>query len=173
MLNTEVLHTSIWDGLTYDDGIIPNAIMPGGQTISVPTSVDPSGSYTIAEGGELYADLVNRGIVDPQHASSWNYWNNSWGRAAVWTNNDWFHELNYIALREVSLSYRMPNNIAKKIGASSINLTVAGRNLGYLLNSLPNNFNPESMRGTQAGQFMIRSVSPYTASYTFTINASF
>ena len=168
-----ITYTSIWDGLTYDDGIIPNAIMPGGQTINVPKSVDPSGSYTIAEGGELYADLVNRGIVDPQHASSWNYWNNSWGRAAVWKNNDWFHELNYIALREVSLSYRMPNNIAKKIGASSINLTVAGRNLGYLLNSLPNNFNPESMRGTQAGQFMIRSVSPYTASYTFTINASF
>ena len=168
-----ITYTSIWDGLTYDDGIIPNAIMPGGQTISVPKSVDPSGSYTIAKGGELYADLVNRGIVDPQHASSWNYWNNSWGRAAVWKNNDWFHELNYIALREVSLSYRMPNNIAKKIGASSINLTVAGRNLGYLLNSLPNNFNPESMRGTQAGQFMIRSVSPYTASYTFTINASF
>ena len=168
-----ITYTSIWDGLTYDDGIIPNAIMPGGQTISVPTSVDPSGSYTIAEGGELYADLVARKIVDPQHASSWNYWNNSWGRAAVWKNNDWFHELNYIALREVSLSYRMPNNIAKKIGASSINLTVAGRNLGYLLNSLPNNFNPESMRGTQAGQFMIRSVSPYTASYTFTINASF
>ena len=168
-----ITYTSIWDGLTYDDGIIPNAIMPGGQTINVPKSVDPSGSYTIAKGGELYADLVNRGIVDPQHASSWNYWNNSWGRAAVWKNNDWFHELNYIALREVSLSYRMPNNIAKKIGASSINLTVAGRNLGYLLNSLPNNFNPESMRGTQAGQFMIRSVSPYTASYTFTINASF
>jgi iron complex outermembrane recepter protein len=45
--------------------------------------------------------------------------------------------------------------------------------LGYLLNSLPNNFNPESMRGTQSGQFMIRSVSPYTASYTFTISATF
>ena len=163
-----ITFTSIWDGKTYTDGVIPEAIMPGGQTINTPT-----GTYTIAEGGELYADLVERGIVDPQHASSWNYWNNSWGRAAVWKNNDWFHELNYIALREVSLSYRMPNSIASKIGASSINLTVAGRNLGYLLNSLPNNFNPESMRGTQSGQFMIRSVSPYTASYTFTINASF
>lgn len=163
-----ITFTSIWDGKEYTDGIIPEAIMPGGQTIDT-----PNGPYTIAEGGELYADLVDRKIVDPQHASSWNYWNNSWGRAAVWKNNDWFHELNYIALREVSLSYRMPNSIASKIGASSINLTVAGRNLGYLLNSLPNNFNPESMRGTQSGQFMIRSVSPYTASYTFTINASF
>lgn len=163
-----ITYTSIWDGKQYDDGIIPEAIMPGGVTINTPT-----GNYTIAEGGELYADLVKRGIVDPQHASSWNYWNNSWGRAAVWKNNDWFHELNYIALREVSLSYRMPQSIANKIGASNLSFVLTGRNLGYLLNSLPNNFNPESMRGTQSGQFMIRSVSPYTASYTFTISATF
>ena len=67
----------------------------------------------------------------------------------------------------------MPKEWAAKVGASNINLTVAGRNLGYLYNSLPNNFNPESLRGTQASQFMIRSVSPYTANYTFTINAAF
>lgn len=163
-----ITYTSIWDGKQYDDGIIPEAIMPGGVTINTPT-----GNYTIAKGGELYADLVKRGIVDPQHASSWNYWNNSWNRAAVWKNNDWFHELNYIALREVSLSYRMPQSIANKIGASNLSFVLTGRNLGYLLNSLPNNFNPESMRGTQSGQFMIRSVSPYTASYTFTISATF
>lgn len=163
-----ITYTSIWDGKQYDDGIIPEAIMPGGVTINTPI-----GEYTIAEGGELYADLVKRGIVDPQHASSWNYWNNSWGRASVWKNNDWFHELNYIALREVSLSYRMPQSIANKIGASNLSFVLTGRNLGYLLNSLPNNFNPESMRGTQSGQFMIRSVSPYTASYTFTISATF
>ena len=160
--------TSIWDGKQYDDGYIPNAIMPGGTTINT-----PNGNYTIAEGGELYADLVERGIVDPQHGSTWTYFTNDWGTATVWKNNDWFHELNYIALREVSLSYRMPKKFAQKIGASGINLSVTGRNLGYLLNSLPNHFNPESLRGTQAGQFMIRSVSPYTASYTFTINATF
>ena len=160
--------TSIWDGKQYDDGYIPNAIMPGGTTINT-----PNGNYTIAEGGELYADLVERGIVDPQHGSTWTYFTNDWGTATVWKNNDWFHELNYIALREVSLSYRMPSKFAQKIGASGINLSVTGRNLGYLLNSLPNNFNPESLRGTQAGQFLIRSVSPYVASYTFTINATF
>ena len=171
--------TSIWDGQTYDDGIIPEAIMPGGATISIPgTHIDADGNevqntYTIKEGGELYADLVRDGIVDPQHASSWNYWNNSWGRASVTKNNDWFHEVNYVALREVSLSWRMPKEWAAKVGASNINLTIAGRNLGYLYNSLPNNFNPESLRGTAASQFMIRSVSPYVANYTFTINAAF
>lgn len=163
-----ITYTSIWDGKTYDDGVIPNAIMPGGQTINTPT-----GTYTIAKDGETYQSLVDRGIVDPQHASSWNYWNNSWGRAAVWKNNDWFHELNYIALREISLSYRMPKSLASKIGASSLNFTLTGRNLGYLLNSLPNNYNPESMRGTAAGQFMIRATNPYVASYTFTVSATF
>jgi iron complex outermembrane receptor protein len=160
--------TSIWNGKQYTDGIIPEAIMPGGATISTPT-----GKYTIAEGGETYRSLYERGIVDPQHASSWNYWNNSWGRAAVWQNNDWYHEVNYIALREISLSWRMPQAWAGKIGASNINLTVAGRNLGYLYNSLPNNMHPEALRGTQAAQFMSRAVNPYVANYTFTINASF
>jgi len=174
-----ITFTSIWNGKQYTDGIIPEAIMPGGATISIPgTHIDADGNevqntYTIAEGGELYADLVDRGIVDPQHASSWTYWNNSWGRAAVTKNNDWYHEVNYIALREISLSWRMPQAWASKIGASNINLTVAGRNLGYLYNSLPNNFHPEALRGTQAGQFMSRAVNPYVANYTFTINASF
>lgn len=163
-------YTSIWDGETYDDGIIPNAIMPGGY--QMPT---PAGSYTIAAGGETYASLVERGLADPQHASSWNYWNNSWGRAAVGDgiSDSWFKTLNYIALREVSLSYKLPNAWSKKIGANNLNVSLSGRNLGYLLNSLPNNINPESMRGTQAGQFMIRSVNPYVASYTLTINATF
>lgn len=164
-----ITYTSIWDGKTYDDGIIPNAIMPGGSTIPTPNG----GSYTIAEGGELYADLVNRGIVDPQHASSWNYWNNSWGRASVLKNNDWFHELNYVALREISLTYAVPRKFASLIGATSLNLSATGRNLCYLYNSLPNNYNPESLRGTQAGQFMIRATNPYVASYMFSINATF
>lgn len=162
-------YTSIWDGQKYDDGIIPDAIMPGGYAMPLPGGK----TYVIPEGGEKYADLVAKGYADPQHASSWNYWNNSWGRAAVWKNNDWFHELNYIALREVSLGWNAPRKIASYICANTLNLTLTGRNLGYLLNSLPNNFNPESTRGTQAGQFMIRAVNPYTANYMFTINATF
>ena len=167
--------TSIWDGETYDDGIIPNAMMPAGYEMPLPDG----GTYIIGSnnGGknETYASLVERGLADPQHASSWTYWNNSWGRAAVGEgiSDAWFHELNYIALREVSLSYRLPKTIASKVGAQNLNLVLTGRNLGYLYNSLPNNFNPESLRGTAASQFNIRSVSPYTASYTFTINATF
>jgi iron complex outermembrane receptor protein len=164
--NGGMTFTSIWDGKTYHDGMIPNGIILGGEVLNTPT-----GTYTVAAGGESYESLYKKGIVDPQHGTSWTYWNNAWSTGTI--NDSWFKELNYIALREVSLSYSFPSSIAKKIGASSLNVTAAGRNLGYLLNSMPDNMNPESMRGTQASQFMIRSVSPYVANYTLTINATF
>ena len=164
--NGGMTFTSIWDGKTYHDGMIPNGIIMGGEVLNTPT-----GTYTVAAGGESYESLYKKGIVDPQHGTSWTYWNNAWSTGTI--NDSWYKELNYIALREVSLSYSFPSAIAKKIGASSLNVTAAGRNLGYLLNSMPDNMNPESMRGTQASQFMIRSVSPYVANYTLTINATF
>lgn len=157
---------SIWDGKTYHDGMIPVGIIQGGTTLST-----PNGSYTVAEGGETYQALYEKGLVDPQHGTSWTYWNNAWSTGTL--NDSWFKELNYIALREVAVSYRFSSDLIKKIGFGSLNLTASGRNLGYLLNSLPDNMNPESIRGTSASQFMIRSVSPYVASYALTINATF
>lgn len=164
--NGGMTFTSIWDGRTYNDGMIPDGVFPGGSTISTPT-----GNYTVAAAGETYEELYKKGIVDPQHGSSWTYWNNAWSTGTL--NDNWFKTLNYIALREVSVSYRVPQTFTKKFGCNSLNLTLAGRNLGYLLNSMPNNFNPESLRGTKASQFMMRSVNPYVANYTLTISATF
>ncbi|MDL2282348.1 SusC/RagA family TonB-linked outer membrane protein [Parabacteroides sp. OttesenSCG-928-G06] len=161
-----ITFTSIWDGKTYNDGYLPNGIIVGGTELTT-----PSGTYKVADGGETYESLYNKGLVDLQHASSWTRWNNAWGTGTL--NDSWFKELNYIALREIAVSYRLPNNICKKIGSNGLSITAAGRNLGYLLNSLPNNMHPESIRGTQAGQFMSRSVTPYVANYTLTINATF
>ena len=146
--------------------MIPNGIIEGGTELNT-----PSGTYKVKEGGETYESLYKAGVVDPRHGTSWTYWNNAWSTGTI--NDSWFKELNYIALREVSLSYNVPSSFAKKLGANSLNITASGRNLGYLLNSLPDNMNPESVRGTSASQFMIRSVSPYVASYTLTINATF
>jgi len=67
----------------------------------------------------------------------------------------------------------MPSNIAGKIGAKSLMLTAAAHNLGYLVNSLPNNENPEAVRGTVAHEFRLRNFDGVTTNFTFTINASF
>jgi iron complex outermembrane receptor protein len=158
---------SIWDGKTYTDGVIPVGLIEGGVSLPLPNG----STYTVADGGETYQALYEKGIVDPQRASTWHYWNNAWATGTV--NDNWFCKLNYIAVRDITLSYRMPSNLASKVGAKGLMLSFSGRNLGYLLNSMPNGENPESVRGTSASEFRVRSFNGLTANYTFTINASF
>lgn len=169
--------TSKFDNTTYYDGIIPNGMFPTGTQIK-----QPDGSiYTVTSGsatkaGETYQELMAKGKIEPTHASYWNYRNNAWTSATGdWgvANSDWVKKLNYIALRDISLSYSMPADICRKIKATKINLTLAGHNLGYLLNTLPNNMNPESVRGTNTAEFRIRSFEGVTSSFTFTINVGF
>lgn len=62
----------------------------------------------------------------------------------------------------------LPANWSKRLGVS-----FSARNLGYLYNSLPNDVNPEGVRGNLSGEFRIRSFDPYTANYTMTINVGF
>ncbi len=118
-----------------------------------------------------YQEAYEKGFVEPAHLQSAAYFKNSWSKGVI--NDDWFKKLNYIALREVTLSYNVPTNICSYIGAKSLSVNLTGRNLAYLLNTAPNHENPESVRGTGAAQFRMRSFMPYTASYLFTLNATF
>ena len=83
------------------------------------------------------------------------------------------NELNYIAIRDITVHYNLPKSFTSKIGAKRMGVAFSGRNLGYLYNSLPNNLNPESIRGNNSAEFRERSNSPYTASYMFTVNMDF
>ena len=170
--------TSRWDGITYDDGVIPDGIFLTGTQIN-----QPDGSiYTVTSGahssGETFKELMDKGLIEPSHANTWTNRNNRWINVASAPSQgviteETLCELNYIALRDVSLSYTMPSNIAGKIGAKSLMLTAAAHNLGYLVNSLPNNENPEAVRGTVAHEFRLRNFDGVTTNFTFTINASF
>lgn len=171
-----VTYTSRWDGKTYSDGVVPDGIFPKGTNIS-----QTDGSYyTVGSGqystGETYKELMDKGLIDPTHANVWTYRNNQWiNVSSNWgvITSDTYHKLNYIALREISLSYALPHNWARKIGARSLSVSATGHNLGYLLNSLPNKENPESVRSTVGHEFRIRNYDGVTSSYTFTINAKF
>lgn len=158
--------TSAYDGETYSDGIIPDGIFEEGQEITIPNG------NKVNVGGLTYQEAYEKGYVEPTHASFNTYFNNSWGSGVV--NDDWFSEVNYIALRNISLAYQLPKTIAQKIGAQRCSVSFNARNLGYIYNSLPNHINPESFRGTSSGDsFRERSFSPYTASYTLSISLDF
>lgn len=162
--------TSMWDGKTYEDGVIPDGILLTGRQIKT-----PNGMYTVTSGkystGETFQELMDKGVVEPVHAGAYHYWMNSWGNGVV--TDEWYQKLNYVALREVSLSYSLPTSIASKLGSRGLTLIATGHNLGYLHNSLNNNVNPESVRGTSSHEFRIRNYEGTTASFTFTINAQF
>jgi TonB-linked SusC/RagA family outer membrane protein len=59
---------------------------------------------------------------------------------------------NYLAFREVSLSYNVPANILKKAKISGLVLTVTGQNLGYLTNKM---LNFPERTGSQNGAYTI------------------
>ena len=172
-----VTWTSAYDGKTYNDGVIPQGIIPSGTQITQSNgSVYTVGSGGISTAGESYQELMDKKVIEPTHASAWTYRNNAWtmaGRDYGVVNDAWVKKLNYIALRDISLSYRLPSSACEKIKAKHCVLTLNGHNLGYLLNSLPNNINPESVSGTAAAEFRIRSLTGVTSSFTFTVNVGF
>ncbi len=153
-------------GQTFNDGMIPDGIFKEGQIVTA-----PNGSQ-VDVGGMTYQEAYDAGYVEPTHASFNTYFNNSWGSGTI--NDDWFSEVKYIALRNISIGYNLPKSVAQKIQAQNIYVAFNARNLGYLYNSLPNNLNPESFRGTSSSMgFLERSFTPYTATYTFTVSLDF
>ncbi len=154
--------TSKYDGLTYDDGMIPDGVFTSGTNVKQPdgTSIDVSGM--------TYEQAYKKGYVEPTHSEDWTYFTNSWGQGVV--NKTWVSKVNYVALRQVSLGYNFPRSVAKKIGLNNLYVSVDGRNLCYLYNSLPNHLNPESNRGNNSDySYFERSFDPYIATYSFTV----
>ncbi|MDR2859383.1 MAG: SusC/RagA family TonB-linked outer membrane protein [Mediterranea sp.] len=162
-----VTWTSKYDGKTYSDGYIPPGVIQAGSRIT-----QPDGSvYVVADGGEKFQTLYEKGIVEPTHASTWHRLRGDWGLGVL--EDDWFCKADFVALREVTFSYRLPVSIATKIKAKNLTLSLSGRNLAYLYNTAPSHENPESVRGTHSGEFRLRSFQGFTANYFFTINADF
>lgn len=152
-------------GINYGDGYIPEGVFAPGTTA---TFVDGT-SHDVS--GMSYAQLVKEGKLEPTHAGTWYINNYSWGSQTI--DDIWVHKLSYIALREISLAYRLPKNVVSKVGAKGLSVSFSARNLGYLYNSLPNNVNPESVRSNKTSEFRIRGYEPYTANYMVTISADF
>ena len=171
-----ITYTSRWDGLTYDDGVIPEGVFLNGTALPQPNGnpaivvgTDIKGSTT--PNGVTFREAYEQGAVDPCHQSSYMYRTNSWGQGVV--NDNWFTKLNYIAFRDLSVAYAIPDKWANAIKCQGITLQANAHNLGYLLNTMPNKENPESVRGTAAAEFRIRNMQGVTTYFTFTINARF
>lgn len=153
-------------GQVFHDGMIPEGVFAADQTVTAPSG------ETVNVGGMTYQEAYDAGYVEPTHASLYTYFTNSWSSGVV--NDNWFNEVKYIALRNISVGYNLPKRMAQKIKAQNLYVSLNARNIGYLYNSLPNDLNPESFRGTSSsGSFLERSFTPYTATYTMSVSIDF
>ncbi|MEI7522719.1 MAG: SusC/RagA family TonB-linked outer membrane protein [Mariniphaga sp.] len=131
--------TSKYDGITYDDGLIPDGVFGPGQTI---TQADNTSANV---GGMTFKEAYDQGLVEPSHAPQFYY---RYGSSSTGVADYWVKESTWVSLRQLALSYTLPKNISSKIKMSSVVVSLIGRDLFYIYNSLPYNFNPASLNST-------------------------
>lgn len=153
------------EGRTYEDGVIPDGVFADGTMITTPAGNQQD------VGGMTFEEAYDAGYVEPSHASTVTYFNNSWGDGTI--NDDWFYELSYVSLRQIGISYTLPVSFTQQLGVQNVRLGLRSRNVLYLYNSSPNNMNPETFRGNQSDySYFERTPSPYSRSVFFTLDLS-
>ncbi|QZE13005.1 SusC/RagA family TonB-linked outer membrane protein [Halosquirtibacter laminarini] len=149
-------------GMRYHDGVIPQGVFATGTTVTTPTGAKQDVS------GMSYQEAFDKGFVEPTHASFHHYFSNSWKQGTV--HDGWVSEVNYISLRQLAINYAFPSQTLSKVGIKNLNLSLVGRNLGFIYNSLPNNLNPEGLRGNKSDySYFERNFTPYTATYSLAL----
>lgn len=146
-------------GRQRNDGIIPNGVFGRGVVING-QNVE----------GMSYAEAVQKGLRQP--LAAWQYYDGlaSWGtgiREYSIFENSW------IAMREISLGYDLPQSILKKIHFQRLRVNLIGRNLFYLYNTTPDHINPESIFSSRAGAFAEYGGMPWVRQFSLAINAGF
>ncbi|MEO6976991.1 MAG: SusC/RagA family TonB-linked outer membrane protein, partial [Mucilaginibacter sp.] len=131
------------DGHVYHDGVV----LPG-------TMLNADGKYvantTIASASDYYLTYIND-------------LSTSFPPDNLFKND-------YIKVREVALSYQLPQKLANKIKMQALSITAAARNLFYLYKTIPN-IDVESAVG--ADSYVENSIFPGQQTFSLGVNLSF
>ncbi len=155
-------------GKEYQDGYIPNGVFPDGTVI---TFKDRDGN-TLKQndvGGMTYQEAYDKGLVEPTHWSGFVY---RWTSASTGTPMMGWLESSWVVLRELSLSYDFPSSLLKNIFIKSASLSIVGRDVGFIYNSLPDHINP-LITNNAAGNAQEYGTSPFVRSITFGLKFTF
>ncbi len=139
------------NGLPYTD--------PSGETRNVGVVLD----------GILPDGSVNTNVVHYYFKYIGN--TGGWGR---FNSKPGILENSWIKMREIALSYQIPESIARKTKVfQELSLNVTGRNLFYIYTSLPDRINPEGANGSGNAQGLEWASYPGTRSFSIGLNANF
>jgi hypothetical protein len=111
-------------------------------------------------------------IVPIDQYYNWSY---NWGPdpGGVTEYSHAVFDNSYVKMRELSISYRLPESITRKFACKNLTLSIFGRNLFYFYKNLPA-FDAEATDGTTwMSQTSIGGSTATTRTFGFSIRASF
>lgn len=150
---------------TFDDGIIPEGVFASGISIRAPNG------QTYDVGGMTYQEAVDQNIVEPVSARLY------YARLTQWSTGIREYstfENSWVAVREVSVGYTMPNKLASSLKLNFLRVSLIGRNLGYLYTTTKDGIHPEGgLLSNRAGTFAEYGGVPYIRSVGFKVDAGF
>ncbi|WP_036603753.1 SusC/RagA family TonB-linked outer membrane protein [Olivibacter sitiensis] len=148
-----------------------------GKGIAYSGATGPNGQ-TVHYDGMLMEGVLADGSTNANVISQVRYYANTynWGGPQYSYSNYGLYvkKNNYIKMRELSLGYRLPNEIASKLRAKNLQLSVFGRNLFFIYRSLKD-LDPEQMTGGSnwINQVSNAGTSPATRTFGLMLRASF
>jgi iron complex outermembrane receptor protein len=85
----------------------------------------------------------------------------------------WVLKNSWISLRQVAVSYNFSPGILSKLKVNTCSFSVIGRNIMYLYNTLPYNYNPESNNSNNTAYSGEEGFLPMTRTITGTLRIGF
>ncbi|MCH5597618.1 hypothetical protein [Niabella ginsengisoli] len=117
-----------------------------------------------------FNEAYEKGYIEPTHAPQFYY---RYGSSSTGVSDFWILENSWIALRQVALSYNFTPKIYEKLKLNGLSLSVIGRDLGFIYQTLPYNFNPASNNSNNTAFSGEQGFLPKTRNITFSLRASF
>lgn len=133
-----------------------------------------TGGY-LAEGVYQQGTVINGINVSGQPNNTYVNPFDYWHQFADWTNEihePFIYDASFVKLREVTLSYNLPDKICKKIKMKHASVSLIGRNLWLIYSKVPN-IDPESFHTNGNGQGYELYSYPTRRSFGLSLNFKF
>lgn len=176
MISRGILQESI-NAMDTEHGGLSYYIDKSGKGVQTTATQGPNGEKVYTD-GMLMDGVTGTGEKNTNVISQAYYYNNTynWGGPQYSASRYelYIQENSYIKLRELSLGYKLPASIARKIGAKNLNISVFGRNLFFFYRTIKDMDPEQTTAGSRWTQTLTNAgTNPATRTMGVMLRASF
>lgn len=132
----------------------------------------PTGGYMVEGKVNAGTEQAPQWIDNTRYVDPELYWAHVAGGASNSIAEEFIYDASFVKLRELSLSYSLPNSLLDRTPLTAVSVSLVGRNLLYLMKNTEG-FDPESNYNNLNAQGIENCAFPATKTYGFNINLKF